>query len=211
MSVIIGVIHMSFGMSLQIFNHLHFGKKMYIFLEVVPQLVFFWSIFGYLVLLIIMKWLMFFPNPSTAPGLLNTLIYMFLSPGSVAMPLFRGQGFIQVILVLLALFSIPCMLFLKPYYALQEHKRTLGAGYSLATPPQSNDPEALEQQPVDIQSDSESAAHDDGHGGGGEFDFSDLMINQMIHTIEFTLSGISNTASYLRLWALSLAHARIHY
>ena len=152
---------MTFGVCLQVYNHIHFNNRGSIWMEFVPQMLYLWSIFGYLVFLIIFKWLSYYPDPSKAPGLLNTLIYLVLSPGTIAMQLYPGQATVQVVLILIAFISIPWMLCAKPYYLYLENKKTIGAGYSL-TPGLTDGGEAghVENESHAV----EEITHEHGHG-----------------------------------------------
>lgn len=199
---------------------MHFKKPLNIWAEFVPQLLFFESIFGYLGILIIVKWSTdWYSLGKPPPNLLNTLIYMFLSPGKVEpdSQIYSGQAGLQVFLLLLALVCVPWMLLPKPLILNAEHKASAKKAH-VEDPDEEHarfneDTEALlggsssSGQPVEAHSSGGG-----GHGGGHddeEFEFGEVMIHQVIHTIEFCLGAVSNTASYLRLWALSLAHAQL--
>lgn len=59
------------------------------------------------------------------------LIAMFLQPGKVdpATQLYPGQGFVQVILLLMAGVCVPWMLITKPYVIWKETRKIQGQGY----------------------------------------------------------------------------------
>src|ERR1700685_814472 len=121
---------MTFSLCLQIPNHIRFKRPLDIYANFIPQIIFLESIFGYLVVCIIYKWTVDWSKSSMVPpSLLNMLIDMFLSPGTVNEPLYAGQGFVQVVLVLLALVCVPWMLCTKPYFVWKEMRKIHDQGY----------------------------------------------------------------------------------
>jgi V-type H+-transporting ATPase subunit a len=201
LSIVLGVAQMVMGICLSYSNARHFKTRVDVLYVFIPQMIFMNAIFGYLVLLILLKWFTNFnsaqctsdPNCSP-PDLKSVLIAMFMSPGKLppGSPLYAGQAQVQVVLLLAALVAVPWMLFPRPLILRARHRKK--QGYNLLP----SEETGLEDGA------SETEARSD-----PPFDFSEVFVHQMIHTIEFVLGAVSNTASYLRLWALSLAHAEL--
>lgn len=195
MSIVLGVIHMSVGIFMHLLNGIKFRKWYNVFCEFVPQILFMWCMFGYLVALIVYKWSQDYSyyvdyppiicnnvtQSREAPSLIGVMI-------SMALPFFNGisceqmEGMfglwmktLQTALLLIAFICIPWMLILKPILLWNDNRRGI---------------------------------HDPDHHGE-TFQFGEVFVHQMIHSIEFILGTVSNTASYLRLWALSLAHSEL--
>ncbi|XP_068319978.1 V-type proton ATPase subunit a3-like [Pyrus communis] len=191
MSIIIGVVQMNLGIMISYFNARFFRSNLNVWFQFVPQMIFLNSLFGYLSILIVMKWW-----TGSKADLYHVMIYMFLSPTDELgeNQLFNGQKTVQLVLLLLAFVAVPWMLFPKPFLLKKQHQdRHQGQSYAL-----------LEDTEESLQVNSNHDAH-----GHEEFEFSEVFVHQMIHTIEFVLGAVSNTASYLRLWALSLAHSEL--
>ncbi len=228
-AVILGVIHMTFGIFVSLSNHLYFKDHVAIACEFLPRLILMLSTFGYMILMIFIKWCTDWTliKDAQPPNLIQTMIDMYLSPGSVEAKdlLYSGQETVQTALLIIAVITIPWMLCPKPII---EHNKRQGkcASFSWLHSPVDEEyrrAHALHDDEHNVDAagfhgigihesnssddlghhNEEAAAHKDHHS------FGDLMIHQAIHTIEFILGTVSNTASYLRLWALSLAHAQL--
>ena len=186
MSVIIGVLQMILGLFLKGINGIYFGDYIDFFFEFIPQLIFMCLLFGYMCLMIYIKWgTDWSDDPSKAPSIISQLLMIFLNMGSTGpdnfkTPLFHREDFhfqesFQFNALIISVICIPVMLLVKPtveYFKLP--KDELGA-----------------------------------ENKGNQVTITDLAVNQIIETIEYVLGTVSHTASYLRLWALSLAHAQL--
>jgi len=131
-----------------------------------------------------------FEGPHTGcrpPALITTMMNIALNPTKVEDPLYDGQLKTQQILLAIAAISIPVLLLAKPTIIYFRMKNAKTAHVTHA---------------VDLDEDE----HEDDHEEHG---FDEVVVHQAIETIEFALGMISNTASYLRLWALSLAHSEL--
>lgn len=257
MSVILGVVQMTFGILLRGINSFYFKSSMDLFCEFVPMMLFDLSLFGYMVALIFVKWSIDWnqrmalgtcsydshhilgacdlstssdghcynavgkrcDSSSTLaevctldfggsgdgcqpPNLITTLINIALKPGVVDEPMFQGQAQLQTGLLLVAFICIPWLLVLKPYLIYrQQHSVRNTHTY---------EPTRTHAADDDLYHDDVSDGDDSSHGSSHEeHNFSEIVIHQAIETIEFVLGMVSNTASYLRLWALSLAHTEL--
>lgn len=235
-SVIVGIAQMVFGILLSFCNFWKFQSYIDIFTNFIPQMVFILSIFAYLCLQIILKWIyfsvhsgvifgQFYPGPFCAPSLLVGVVNMFMLKERPARFMkdensttivdrcslaqwYPQQYVVETILLFCAFLCIPIMLVGKPLYLLVFSARKEGKS------------EAMNEHAVHIDMNEEELIllTEPGYKNTDNFqrsvvknseDKTDVIVHQAIHTIEFALGCISHTASYLRLWALSLAHAQL--
>ncbi|EDW14441.1 V-type proton ATPase 116 kDa subunit a1 [Drosophila mojavensis] len=218
LSIIIGVLHMIFGVCMSVFNFVHFKRYSSILLEFVPQILFLMLLFGYMCFMMFFKWFKYNgftsnqpETPGCAPSVLIMFINMMLFKNTPPLSgckeyMFESQPQLQKAFVVIGLLCIPWMLLGKPLYikmtrskqvAHVKHNGELTGNMELAEG----------ETPLPTGSTGNESAG--GAHGHDDEPMSEIYIHQAIHTIEYVLSTISHTASYLRLWALSLAHAQL--
>lgn len=78
-AVILGVVHMIFGLLIKLYNNLRQKQYLDIFTLTIPQLIFMGCTFAYMDYLIIYKWCHIYPDSKTAPSIISTMIAVFVN------------------------------------------------------------------------------------------------------------------------------------
>jgi len=189
LSVLFGVLQMFVGVLLR-WSNAFYQKNMIDFIfECLPMMVFLLCFFGWMDAMILYKWVYPMDQP---PSIINSLICMAMGQKD-NFPLWDGSVELAQSLMKYTVIAVPFMLFPKPFIILYQH----------------NQAEAKKASGHQRLLEDEEAGHGGGHGHGEEFEFGEIFIHQIIETIEFVLGTVSHTASYLRIWALSLAHQQL--
>merc|ERR550514_2376651 len=210
LSVLMGVSQMVVGVLLRFTNSVYEGSMVDFVFECLPMMAFMMCFFAYMDWMIIYKWITPLDTApfDQPPSLINSLICMAMGTPDKT-PLYAGQATVQSILMGITICSVPLMLLPKPLIMWAQHRGSSNTGHQvLLDQEQGGGGGAFGQHGQPTSFSSASHGHEK-EGEHEEFDMAEIFIHQVIETIEYVLGTVSHTASYLRLWALSLAHQQL--
>ena len=213
-SVIFGVFQMFLGIFLKGLNALFEKDFVEITCIVIPQIVFMGILFGYMDILIFAKWgtNYDFGKNVQAPDIKTYLINIILKHGKLPDKpeedkdwiLIGDRSFMESIhltILLITILSLIIMFVPKIFLNFQKakkkfrDKRIINIRNNIDDIEDNMNENLLPKENLNNQEEEPL--------------LSDFFVASVIETIEFALGSVSNTASYLRLWALSLAHSQL--
>ena len=214
LSVLLGVTQMVLGIFLKGLNSLFQLDLIEFIFVFIPQLILMLALFGYMNFLIIVKWNTHYEKDkeSSAPDIKTFLMNIVLKLGKLPdnpivngekmeWKLFTDKETLEHIHFIILIASVSCIIlmsipkiFLSYCKAKKKVKNNNDIHGSINIEEEAHLNDDLIQRPQEeVQ----------------EPHLSDFIVETGIETIEFALGTVSNTASYLRLWALSLAHSQL--
>ena len=208
-SVIIGVFQMSMGIVLKGLNAIYDKNLVDCLFVFIPQLIFMLILFGYMDALIFLKWSVNYDNEEdTAPDIKSYLMNIVLKFGELPPAPADGKDWkligdrnlfekLHKCILILALVCLIIMLVPPIFLNFKKAKKNYAKLNRINVENNDEANENLIQVNLDINQENQEPL------------MSDFVVASIIETIEFALGAISNTASYLRLWALSLAHSQL--
>ena len=208
-SVIIGVFQMSMGIVLKGLNAIYDKNLVDCLFVFIPQLIFMLILFGYMDALIFLKWSVNYDNEEdTAPDIKSYLMNIVLKFGELPPAPADGKDWkligdrnlfekLHKGILILALVCLVIMLVPPIFLNFKKAKKNYAKLNRINVENNDEANENLIQVNLDINQENQEPL------------MSDFVVASIIETIEFALGAISNTASYLRLWALSLAHSQL--